>query len=115
MRQTRPETSAESHNRNRHKSPKSQQTVKKHPKRPALPQSTAIKTPQTSINPPFFLTQNPSQPQINSNFHPYTPTHHIHRAPTMPWTPRNFKKRPNLHLLITALCLRTPNTWFTIL
>ena len=54
MRQTRLETSAESHNRNRHKSPKSQQTVKKHPKRPALPQSTAIKTPQTCINPPFF-------------------------------------------------------------
>ena len=98
-----PGNHAKSHNRNCHKTQKSQQTVKKRATRPALPQPTAIKTPQTSRNPPFY----PSQPQ-NSNFH-HTHRHIIYTGhPQHPRAPRNFKKRPNLHPLITALCLHTP-------
>ena len=94
-----PRNRTESHNHNCHKNPKIATNRKKHTKRPALPQS---QQPLKRRKPAEIRHFYPSQPQINSKTRTYTPTHHI------PQTPWNFKKRPNLHPLIIALCLHTP-------
>ena len=96
------------------KPPKSQQSVKNTQNALLYPNQQPLKCQKTAeIR--HFLTQNPSQPQINSNFHPCTPTHHIARTPTTPWTPRNFKKRPNLPPLDYRVAIAHPNAWFIIL